>query len=252
MIKVEEGGAVVHRFCDRVLQGTDLEIEIALADEIGDRHQPGIDDRRRPVAAAERDRVLGGSDHLVSGQEQVRPAVDDLRRCHVFSIEADAKMAHHRAALLRKAGHVEDHRHLAVEMRGHAEDGADRQDAGAADAGNGDVPGTVADDRDLRQRDFDIRMFDRPALPAGAAMDGDEGRAEALDAGKVLVAARLIDLPLAAELGLQRLDRNAVGLHRAIAAALADRRVDEDALGRILHQRRGCGAGAFSAAQVWT
>ena len=56
-----------------------------------------------------------------------------------------------------------------------------------------------------------------------AAVDGDEGRAEALDAGIILVAGRLVDGALAAEFGFQRLDRNAVRLHRAIAAALADR-----------------------------
>ena len=53
------------------------------------------------------------------------------------------------AALLGKTGHVEDHRRLAVEMGGHAEDGADRQDARAADAGNGDIVGTVADPHDI-------------------------------------------------------------------------------------------------------
>src|SRR6478735_7668339 len=62
------------------------------------------------------------------------------------------------------------------------------------------------------------------------AVDGDEGRAEALHAGEVLVAVRLVDLALAAELGLERLHGDAVRLHAAIAAALADQLVDEDAL----------------------
>src|SRR5258708_12433795 len=64
-------------------------------------------------------------------------------------------------------------------------------------------------------------------------MHGDEARAEAVDAGIILVAGRLVDRPLAAELGLDRHDREAIGLRRAIAAALADGLVDEDALGRI-------------------
>jgi hypothetical protein len=38
-----------------------------------------------------------------------------------------------------------------------------------------------------------------------AALHGDEARAEALEAGVVLVAHRLVDLALAAELGLERL-----------------------------------------------
>src|SRR6185436_2758911 len=66
-------------------------------------------------------------------------------------------------------------------------------------------------------------------LPQRAAMHGDKTRAKALDAGKILVAVRLVDLALAAELGLQRLHRDAVGSLRAVAAALADELVDEGA-----------------------
>ena len=72
-------------------------------------------------------------------------------------------------------------------------------------------------------------------------MHGDEGRAKAVDAGEILVAARLVDPALAAELGLDRLDRDAVRLHAAIAAALADQFVDDDPL-------VGIGKGAALAA----
>ncbi len=68
-----------------------------------------------------------------------------------------------------------------------------------------------------------LRLAQRPAG------HGDEARAVAFDAREVLVAARLVDAALAAELGLDRLDRDAVALHRAIAAALADQLVDHDA-----------------------
>src|SRR6185312_11109635 len=64
-------------------------------------------------------------------------------------------------------------------------------------------------------------------------MYGDEARAKTLDAGKVLVAVRLVDPPLAAQFSLQRLHRDAVGDCRAIAAALANTLIDEDALVRI-------------------
>src|SRR4051812_50186836 len=64
-------------------------------------------------------------------------------------------------------------------------------------------------------------------------MHGDETRAKTLDAGEVLVAVRLVDLALAAELSLQRLHRDAVRGLRAIAAAFADQLVDEGALGGI-------------------
>src|SRR5690606_2073492 len=57
--------------------------------------------------------------------------------------------------------------------------------------------------------------------------------AETVDAGEILVAARLVDPALAAELGLRRLHRHAARLHAAIAAALADQLVNEDAPVRI-------------------
>ena len=67
----------------------------------------------------------------------------------------------------------------------------------------------------------------RPAR--NAALDGDETRTESIDAGRILIATRLVDRPLAAELGFQRNDRDAVRLPAAIAAPLAHRFVDHDA-----------------------
>ena len=158
----------------------------------------------------------------------------------------DADMAEHRAALLGEPGHVDHAAALAFEMRGHAEDGADRDDAGAADAvddrrpaisssGNGDGSGTPCSGS--------AGAGDALGLADLGAMHGDEGRAEAVDAGEILVAARLVDPALAAELGLDRLDRDAVRLHAAIAAALADQFVDDDALVGI-----GIGAALAAAA----
>ena len=71
--------------------------------------------------------------------------------------------------------------------------------------------------------------------PARGALHGDEARAEALEAGEVLVAGGQVDLALAAERRLLRLDAQAVGGDRAIAAAFADEVVDiGEALG-VLH-----------------
>src|SRR6185295_299488 len=53
---------------------------------------------------------------------------------------------------------------------------------------------------------------------------------EALEAGEILVAVRLVDLPLAPELGLERLHAHAIRGDAAIPAALADELVDDDAL----------------------
>ena len=50
-------------------------------------------------------------------------------------------MAHDRAILLRKAGEVERRAASTVEMGGHAEQRADRDDTGAPDTGNENVEG---------------------------------------------------------------------------------------------------------------
>src|SRR6185503_13078141 len=61
----------------------------------------------------------------------------------------------------------------------------------------------------------------------------DERGTEALQAGEVLVTRGLVDRALAAPFGVERLYRHAVRLHTAVAAALADKFVDDDALVRI-------------------
>src|ERR1700682_3751253 len=94
----------------------------------------------------------------------------------------------------------------------------------------------AAERRRLRLGQFGKRVVvvRQPAeLARGGAAHGDKTRAKALEAGKILVAVRLVDAALAAELGLDRQHRNAVRFVRAIAAAFADGVVDEDALRRI-------------------
>src|SRR5258708_15046126 len=76
-------------------------------------------------------------------------------------------------------------------------------------------------------------------------MDRDKTRTKSLDAGIVLVAVRLVDLPLAAEFGVERLHRNAIRGLRAVAAAFADEVVDEDALRRIRIQSSLAAAALF-------
>src|ERR1700722_17369692 len=139
-------------------------------------------------------------------------------------------MAHHRAVLLGEATDVEDGAAFAFEMRRHAEQRAQRDDAGAADAGDEDAVWP------LQRRRFRLRQIGKQAvvgrepaeLSRGGAAHGDKAWAKAFEAGKILVAVRLVDAPLAAERGLDRQHRNAVRFVRTIAAALTDRVVDED------------------------
>ena len=89
------------------------------------------------------DGFLGGRHHFVGGQHEIGGAGDDARTGDVGGVFGKPDMAQHRAALLREAGHVEDHAGLALDMRGHAEQRADGQHAGAADAADRDVVGPI-------------------------------------------------------------------------------------------------------------
>ena len=74
-----------------------------------------------------------------------------------------------------------------------------------------------------------------PPLPRGRH-HRDEGRAVALQTRVVLVAGGVVDATLLAELRRHGYDREAVALHRAVAAAFAHRLVDEDAPRGILEE----------------
>src|SRR5215471_12352397 len=120
-------------------------------------------------------------------------------------------------------------------MRRHPQQRADGDDPGPADAGHEDAVGFIeSGEGGLGQR-RQLLLAEMRALPLLelAAIHGDKARAETLDAGIVLVAARLIDSPLAPELGFDRNDREAVRGFRAIAATLAHQIVDEHPFGRV-------------------
>ncbi len=103
--------------------------------------------------------LLVAGDHDVAAEHQVGAAGGDADGVDVVRRIGDADMAVDRAALLREAGHVDDADALAFQMRGHADDGADGDDAGAADAGDDDAVGMVGE----RQRAARAAPASRPA-----------------------------------------------------------------------------------------
>jgi len=73
--------------------------------------------------------------HFIGRQHQIGGPGDDARTGDVGGVRRQPDVAQDRAALLRQPRHVQDHAGLALDMRGHAEQRADGQHAGAADAG---------------------------------------------------------------------------------------------------------------------
>ena len=232
---VDEVGLVrAHRLEQRLAHGRPGHLGIRVAGELGGGRLMAVDHRMGDLVVELGQGFLAGGDHQVAAEQQVGLAGGDAHGEDVILLGGDADMGHHRAELLRQAGLVEHAAALAFQVRGHAQQRADGGHATAADARQEDVPGArQARLRGLRQRLEQRILAHRLRLAQAAAMHGDEARAEALDAGKILVAGVLVDLALASQLGLQRQHRQAVGLDAAVAAALAHGGVDKGALGRV-------------------
>ena len=235
--RVEEvAGIRAGRRFDRELQRVGREGEIGMTREFAGDGLVRVDDGAAVAGLELAERSGAGADDKIAAQQDVRATGGEPHRVQRFRRGADAHVAHDGAALLRHAELVEHGCALAFDVRGHAHEGADGHDTRAADAGDEHAVGLVGDRRQegkRRQRQLGGGLLVDLALAQAAAFDGDEGRAETVQAGEVLVAGRLVDGTLGAELGLDRRDRQAVRRHGTVAAAFADRLVDEHALGGI-------------------
>ena len=219
-------------WADHPLDGTKPnrrgEVGVAEADHVAGRHLGDVD-RGAHTPAIGAGRLGRRTDHEVAADQGIRRALVDPHLVQRIGRSCKPEEAQHRAEFLREAGEVEHRDAATFEMRGHRDQRADRDDAGAADPGDEEIIGRV-ECRELRrrQRGGARQRIDRARAlgPSFPALDGDKARAEAVEAGEILVAGRQVDLALAAERRLLGLDAEAIGFHRAIAAALADEVVD--------------------------
>jgi hypothetical protein len=86
-------------------------------------------------------RVHAGAHHQVAGQQHVGLLGVDAHLVEQVGRRRDAHEGQHRTALLREAHEVEHRGALALQVRGHADEGADRHHTGAAHAGHQQVEG---------------------------------------------------------------------------------------------------------------
>src|SRR5436190_2379515 len=154
----------------------------------------------------------------------------------MFLPRREPHVAHHRPVLLSEAGDIDNRYAETLQVGCHAKQRTERDDAGTADSRNEDSVRSIERVRDWGGhacKGVLAHRHRRCASTHGPAVDCYKARAEALETGVILVAAGLIDLPLAAERRLHRHDGDAARLFRTIPAALAYRFIDEDSLGRI-------------------
>ena len=229
MAAIAPGGA-----SDGALESLGGERIVGIAGEIAGQKLGGVDEHLGIAGLDSAEHFLAADHHDIAADDEIGAAGGDADGVDVVGRIGDADMAVDRAALLRQAGHIDDADALAFQMRGHAENAADGNDAGAADTGDDDAVGVVDQRHAWAWQCRPVAGFGNAfALLELGAVHGHERRAETVDAGIVLVAARLIDGALAAPFGHQRLHRHAIRFHAAVAAAFADQIVDDHALIRV-------------------
>ena len=182
---------------------------------------------RRLRGGHHRDRAFGmafvevlrvGGVENVEAKIKIGAAVGNLVR----SVErrvGDLDVGNHRAALLREARLVETDDVLAFEPRRVGQGRHDSHRAGPTDAHDVNTESEAGVDLGHRIRQCLVERGDATLLflfrrvargRIGVGSDGQERRAEALDAGEVLVARTLVDARLATELGRHRFHAHAV------------------------------------------
>ena len=195
--------------------------------DLGRRH-----DGDREVGAGAQEIRRRGRHEQVESEVGVGLGHPDLAR-DVDDAVGDAEVRDHRPALLAQARLVEARDVLAVEEGGGPQDLVHGHDAGAADPHQEEARRPADAQLGLGKLPVDRVALAGPGARAVRRHHREERRAVAQEARVVLVAGRLVDLGLPTELRLDRLDGQAVRLHAAVAASLADQLVDDDAHGGI-------------------
>ena len=141
----------------------------------------------------------------VTAHQQVGLTGGNAHRFDVFLVVGHAHVADHRAKLLGQAGLVQRCTTLAFHVGGHGHQRSDSQYTGTADAGNDSAPGLIQ----VRKGGLRQRIKHRAVAAVAAALldqlttvHGDKAGAEALHTAEILVAGALVDLALAAQVGV--------------------------------------------------
>ncbi|MNS98876.1 hypothetical protein D3C72_1332570 [compost metagenome] len=124
---------------DPVMHQPDRQCGVPVADHIRRGRFRQVEDGGGAARCQPGQRVDRRGHHQVGAQQQVGLAFADARRRDLEVGHGDTHLADDGAVLLRHAGKVEHRSRQVIEACRRAEQGAHRQDAGAADAGDVDI-----------------------------------------------------------------------------------------------------------------
>ena len=241
-----------NRLCDGADTVLRRVLPVAVFDKLGCRHALGIDRHVGAPRAHAQHGLFGHGHDRVTPNHQIGLGSADPGGTNISLTGSDEHMAPGRAAFLRQPASVLRDDAAPLKVSCHTEQLPDGDHPGAAHAGHHNAPHAAFQRRQgwLGQG---LQGVGRSASALGfflqlPPLNGDKTGAKPLGARVVLVAGALVDLALAAKLGLQGLHAQAVGLHAAVTTALANQRVDHHPLGRVNQRAALAPAALFGGA----
>ena len=216
---------------DRIKTLGRVQISVAVAREFPCWHLGAVQHRFRHAGLDGLGRFGHRADDKIAANQGICGAFFDPHLLDKLRARANPQVGNHRPKFLREPHEIEDGDALVFQMCRHCDQLADSDNAGAAHTGHQNIKwhlkvGHLRRAQLRLQRVKFCRNIRGRAFLAGAAFDGHKAGAEAIYAGKILVARVQIDLTLAPKGRFFRLYAQTVGFNRTVATALTDKIVD--------------------------
>ena len=250
---VEVGQPVANCLLQPRLQVGGVDVPVRVLGKVDGRHFFCVHHHLSGTLAQGCQRFITCCHHQVAADHHIRFANRQSCTLQAISGFSDTHVCHHRTILLREARQVQRGNTAAIQMRGHGKDRANGDNARAANARHQQASGTFNHRQVwlcqyLITYALHLTLHRCGRLLRLRAVNGYEAGAEPLNAGEILVAAGLVDLPFAAQRRFQRLDGKTARLLTAITAAFTNVRVDVGADLRIFPLATFAQAAAFCGA----
>ena len=193
-----------HGIADHTLALVSVQLRVTVQYQIARGHFGEVQHHLGRGSIVDR-RLRGRGNDDIAANHRIRRPVINAHLMDRIRARPDPDKAKHRAELLREAGEIQHAGPLALQMRGHGDQRADRDHAGAAHTCDQQIKGRIKagqfGTRDTRQQRVHVDLcpgFLAPHRP----FKGDEAGAEPVQTREILVAARQVDLALAAQIRL--------------------------------------------------